>query len=502
MDDGVVLSCKGICKDFGITKALVNVDFAVRRGRIHGLVGENGSGKSTLAAIISGIHKPTAGAMEFMGAAWSPKSSLDALNGGVGIIVQEAGTIPALTVAQNIFLGAENRFRKGVVIDRRAMNEAATRILRDIGHTKIEGGMTLRELSVSDRKIVEIARAYYSIPKIFIVDETTNALSLDNRELLFKLIHRIADEGESVLIISHNIEELMEHCDSITILKDGVLVATLEREQFEEKTIKSLMIGRELIGNYYRGDNDKYGDEIVMRADRITTLSQVTNVSLELHRGEILGIGGLSDCGMHFLGRALCGEEPLATGAVTVVKEGGNVKIDRIETAVKNGVAYLSYDRDGEMLADNASIHDNIAISGVDVNRALRVFISAAKERLYVKKQVDSLKVKCNSAWELITSLSGGNKQKVGFAKWLAKDPDIIIMDCPTRGIDIGVKQDVYRLMYNLKKEGKAIVLISEELTELIGMSDRLLVMKNGAISKEFMRGEQLTERSVIDYML
>ena len=496
----VILKCRSICKDFGVTKALVDVDFTLECGKVHGLVGENGSGKSTLAAIIAGIHQPTNGTMEYMDKLWLPRTSLEARIKGVGIIVQESGTVPILTVAQNIFIGAENSFRKGIIIDKRKMNKAADEVLRSIGDERIQGWMPVQRLNGNDQKIVEIGKAYYLKPNIFIVDETTNTLSADGREILFNLIHKTAEEGSAVLIISHDIEELEEHCDQITILKDGRYVTTLEKSEFDTNQIKSLMIGRELTGNYYRNDYDPCSNEIAMQVDNITTMTNITNMSFVLHKGEILGIGGLSDCGMHTVGKALAGEEKLAAGKVTVCK--GNVDIDNAETAVKAKVAYLSKDREGELLAVNASIKDNISIGGLDANVFIGPFMSGFKETKYVKKQIQSLSVKCNSQHDPLTTLSGGNKQKVGFAKWLAKDAEIFVMDCPTRGIDIGVKQEVYRLIYELKRQGKSIVLISEEMTELIGMSDRLMVMKDGEIIKEFLRTENPTEHNVIEYMI
>lgn len=500
MEQEALLTCKSITKDFGVTRALDSVDFSVVKGKVCGLVGENGSGKSTLSSIIAGIYQPIDGAMEYMGKAWMPKNALEAQDNGIGIIVQEAGTIPLLTVAQNIFIGQEKLFKRHLVIDKKAMNRAAEDVLLNIGAKNIHAGMMIRTLHMQDRKIVEIAKAYNCDPQIFIVDETTNVLSHDGREILFKLIHKLSGEGKSVLIISHDIEELIDHCDMITILKDGKMVATLEKPDFDAKKIKNLMVGREIKGDYFRGDKTPCSDEVVLEADNITTLGEITNLSLQLHKGEILGIGGLSDCGMHVLGKALYGDEPLARGKVTLSQK--NVDVTNTELAVKNGMAYISKDRDRESLALDAPIFQNVAISGLDVNQLIRPFISRKKEKQYVNKQVKGLDMRCNSEYQIVRTLSGGNKQKVAFGKWFAKDSDIFIMDCPTRGIDIGVKQEMYRLIYNMKKEGKSIILISEELPELIGMSDRILIMKNGLISKEFMRSEDLLESDIIEYMI
>lgn len=500
MEQKVLLKCNGICKNFGITKALKGVDFHVISGKICGLVGENGSGKSTLSAIIAGMHQATAGSMEYKGAKWEPKTVLEAQQNGIGIIVQEAGTVPMISVAENIFLGQEQKFQKGIRIDKKSMNQEVQKLFDELGVKGISPAQLTMTLNMQERKVIEIVKAYSCNPNILIVDETTNVLSHNGREILFKLIHKLAAEGKAVLIISHDIEELTEHCDLITILKDGELVTNLQKEEFEASKIKRLMIGREMQGTYYREDMDPYSDEVVLKAEKITTLFEITNLDMELHKGEILGIGGLSDSGMHTLGKVLYGEEPLVSGKVLIGSE--KKMVHNAMEAVKNRIAYISKDRDTESLALNASIYDNIACTGYEINKFAGPFISYKKEKEYVDKQVKGLKIKCNSAKQPVSSMSGGNKQKVAFGKWIAKSFDIIIMDCPTRGVDIGVKQEMYHLMYEIKKQGKAILLICEELPELIGMSDRILIMKNGAITKEFIRSKELSEKDVIEYMI
>lgn len=497
---GELLVCKGISMNFGVTKALVDVDFSLERGEICGLIGENGSGKSTLASIISGIHTPSAGEMEFRGEPWKPRNPLEASRNGVGMIVQETGTIAPCTIAQNIFLGEEKKFCKFGIVNQMKMIAAAQEALNAIGASNIQAGLPAMALNMQERKIVEIAKAYNGNPDLFIVDETTNALSQDGREIIFNLMHRLAAEGKSVIIISHDIEEVCEHCDTLTVLKDGHVAAKLRKEEFDPQKIKSLMIGRELIGNFYREDCDEYSDEVVLEVKDANALNEVTGVNLQLHEGEILGIGGLSDSGMHVLGKMLFGEEPLAKGEVVLAKK--NVKITDARRAVQNGVAYFSKDRDRESLALDASISDNIASSGYNENSVKKVFFSRKKEKVWVDEQIERLKIKCNSKHQIVRSLSGGNKQKVVFGKWFAKKSDIFIMDCPTRGIDIGVKQEIYRSIYEMKQQGKSIVIISEELPELIGMSDRLLIMRNGRITKEFFRKDGMSEREIIEYMV
>ncbi len=495
-----ILQCHGISKDFGITKALKNVDLSVYGGEIRGLIGENGSGKSTLTAIIAGIHRPSAGTMTLREKPWEPKSVLHAQENNIGIIVQEAGTIERLTVAENLFLGQETLFRKNGIIDRAAMTKAAQEALDGIGASDIHAAAMTYTLNMQDRKLVEIAKAIRFNPDIFIVDETTTVLSQSGRDILYRLIRKLAAEGKAVLLISHDLDELIEYCDTLTILKDGELIQNMEKSKFDENKIRELMIGREISGSYYRTDKDGYLDEAKLVVDRVTTLGGLTNFSMTLHKGEILGIGGLSQCGMHELGRTVFGLATICSGEVRI---DGKIIRNSAE-AVKNGIGYTSKDRDKESLALGASIYDNISSTGYQKNLGTAPFISRKKERRYVQEQIDSLRIKCQSERQEVRALSGGNKQKVVFGKWIAKDTDVLVLDCPTRGVDIGVKAEMYRLIYEIKKTGKSILLISEELPELLGMSDRILIMKDGKISAEFdhLRSKNITEKDVIEYII
>lgn len=495
----MLLKCEKLCMNFGETRALVDVDFQVEAGKISGLIGENGSGKSTLSAVIAGVYKPSSGSMLYKEKEWSPASVLKASNSGVAIIVQEAGTISGITVGQNIFLGREKEFARFGFVDMKKLHRQANHILEELGVKSIRSEMPTAALNMQDRKVVEIAKAYSASPEILIVDETTNVLSQNGRELLFRLIHKMADEGKAVIIISHDIEEVVEHCDELTILRDGHMSAHLRRDEFEVNRIKSMMIGRELVGDFYCNGGEGYSDEVVLEAKDVTALKDCSNVSLQLHKGEILGIGGLSDSGIHVIGKVLFGDERLAKGEVLL---NGTLKIDSDEKAVRNGIAYIAKDRDTESLALGASIAENIASTGFDACTVGKVLYSRRKEKEYVRAQADQLKIKCTSVDQTVRYLSGGNKQKVVFGKWFASGAQVYIMDCPTRGIDIGIKQEIYRLMNEMKKQGKAIVIISEEMPELIGMSDRLLVMKNGRINGEFFRKDGISEQDVLNCMI
>lgn len=493
-----LLEVKDMSKRFGITVALDQVSFQVKPGEIRGLIGENGSGKSTVSSIIAGMQNADSGTMTYKGEPWNPKSSLDAQSRGIGMIVQEAGTIPNILVAENIFLGHEKKFAKGFLIDKGKMIAAAQQLLDRLHITSVRADMPTGRYNMQDRKLIEVAKTFYWEPSVFIVDETTTTLSHDGRQLLYGLMHDLTREGKSVLFISHDLEELMEQCDTLTVLRDGKIIGDLEKDEFEAGKIKKMMVGREVSGDYYHNDLDGYSDEVVLKADAITTRHELMNFTLELHKGEILGIGGLSHCGMHTVGRALFGAEDLLDGQVLV--KGKPIK--NTKQAIRMGVGYTSKDRDNESLCLQSPIRDNIASTGYRKNRSFGPLISAKKEDAYVQKQVDALEIKCASIYHNVSTLSGGNKQKVVFGKWLAADSDILILDCPTRGIDIGVKANMYKLIYDMKKQGKAIVFISEELPELVGMSDRILIMKDGEVSLEIRRPEGFSEHKLIEYMI
>jgi ribose transport system ATP-binding protein len=495
----VLLEVKDMCKNFGITVALDHISFEVRRGEIRGLIGENGSGKSTVSSIIAGMQNAGSGKMFFDGKEWNPSSTLQAQQSGIAMIVQEAGTIPNITAAENIFLGHEELFSKGIFINRSKMTRAAQKHLDELG-ISIDASQIAGRLDMASRKLLEVAKALCWKPKLFIVDETTTALSHTGRGLLYKYMKELAASGSAVLFISHELEELIEHCDTLTVLRDGIVAGNLEKKDFDAGWMKQMMVGREIKGNFYRDDTDDYDEEVVLKADCITTMKDILCFSLELHKGEILGIGGLSHCGMHTLGRALFGAERVIDGQVIAAESGR--AIDRPKTAINCRIGYVSKDRDSESISLGASILDNIASTGYRLNRLFGPFLSFRKEKKYADEQINALSLKCASPYHSVDTLSGGNRQKTAFGKWLACDANILILDCPTRGIDIGVKSAMYKLIYEMKKSGKSIVLISEELPELIGMSDRILILRNGEISCEIRRTENPTESRLVEYML
>ena len=495
-----ILEMKGIHKQFGSTIALDKVDLTVYPGEIRGLIGENGSGKSTISSIAAGMQKADNGEMLYHDQPWNPTSMIDALNHGIGMIVQESGTIAGITVAENLFLGETRQFRGPLgTVNRKAMNAKADAALEAIGVKNVWGATPMGALDFQARKLVEIAKVVMKDPEILVVDETTTALSQEGRTILYNLMKKFRDNGKAVVFISHDLEEIMEVCDTLTVLRDGQIIRTFRKSEVEPDAIRRAMIGRDLQGDYYRGDFEpSWQEDVALEANDIRLGQRLRGVSLQLHKGEILGFGGLSHCGMHDLGRVLFGAVKPEKGSVTV----NGVPIKDETVAMKQMVGYVSKDRDNESLALTASVKDNIAIGGMEKYAIGSFLIWDPREKKYVDEQIDALSIKCFSREQVTGTLSGGNKQKVVFGKWVGRDSEILILDCPTRGVDIGVKQAMYQLMVRLKNEGKSIILISEELPELLGMSDRICIMKDGVVTKEFLRSREVSDADVINYMI
>ncbi len=496
---GRVVEIRNMSKRFGPTVALDCVDIFAESGEILGLIGENGSGKSTATSIYAGMQKCDSGEMLFEGQPWHPQSMNDALKKGVGMIVQENGTVPGISVSENIFLGETDGYTRGLFVNRKQMIRDAQKALDDIGASHIDAAVPAGSLDFQDRKLVEIAKVMAKDPEVLVVDETTTALSQKGRDIIYSIMEKMKQEGKTVIFISHDLDEIMSKCDRLTVLRDGKIIRTFDADEFEEGAVKASMIGRELQGSYYRDDYDEpQMSETILKADHLNLGSELRDFSFELHRGEILGIGGLSHCGMHTLGKVLFGAVRPESGTFEV--HGKTIRNEA--EAMKENIGYVAKDRDAESLCLDASIRDNIAIAGLDRFARGGWLILPGDEKKYVSRQVEELSIKCSDDSQFVSTLSGGNKQKVAFGKWTGRDSEILILDCPTRGVDIGVKQAMYRLMYRMKREGKSIILISEEMSELIGMSDRLLVMKDGSLQKELKRSRQLCEADVIEYMI
>lgn len=501
MANEVIFEARQMRKVFGPTVALKNVDIQIRRGEIRGLIGENGSGKSTIMSIAAGMQPATAGEMYYKGEKWNPANMVEAQKNGISMILQEANTIPHVTVAQNLFAGQESRFAVMGVIQMRKMIKAADELLDKFGICYIRGKDMIDRLNYEDRKLLEIVRCVTEDTEILVVDETTTALSHDGRSILYKLIHQLAEEGKAVVFISHDMDEILEQCNVLTVLRDGDIIGHLSREEMDAEDavsrIRYMMVGREIGEKYFREDTIPSREEEIALELRNVSFGPIQDFSLTLHKGEIVGIGGLSGCGMHEIGKAAYGLIKPEKGQV--LRNGKVMK--NCLTAIENGIGYISKNRDIEALILDASIQENIVLPSIS-SLSQKTFINPSEEKKLADEQIAMFRIKCGSGKQWVNTLSGGNKQKVSFAKWTARGSEVIIMDCPTRGVDIGVKQFMYGLIEEMKKSGKAILMISEELPELIGMSDRLIVMKDFRISKELERSVDLKQTDIVEYMI
>ncbi len=493
------LQAEKIDKSFGITHAVRGVSLAFEKGEIHGLIGENGSGKSTFVSMLCGIHSIDGGRFLLGGEELRIRNQVEANRKGLSIIVQEMGTLSGLTVAENIFLGNEDRFVKAGIKNTAVMNREAARLLEQYGFGRINAAAMIDNYNFEDRKLVEIVKATYFDPKIVVIDETTTALSQYGRAELYKHMDRIRREGNTVIFISHDLREVLDHTDSISVLRDGELIDTVKSCDVTEDDLKRLMVGRELGSRYYRTDyGEPVSEEVVLTTQDVCVPGRIENVSFKLHRGEILGFGGLSECGMHEVGKAIFGASYNRSGKVTLA---GGAHINSIPAAIRHSIAYASKDRDNESLVVNDSIRDNICLPSVD-DLAERRILKAGKLKRFAEEQARLISIKMTDIDQFVSDLSGGNKQKVVLARWIGKNSDIIVLDSPTRGIDVKVKADIYALMNELKGKGKSIIMISEEIQELLGMSDRIIIMKSGRISGEFARDPGLGEEDLIAKMV
>ena len=499
MSDKVLLVAEHIDKRFGITHAVNDVSLNINAGEIRALIGENGSGKSTFSQMLCGIYTIGGGTFTLDGKVLHCRNQVEANNEGVAIIVQEMGTLSGLTVAENIFLGHEEPFMHMGVKDTRAMNKAAQHLLNEYGFERVKASDMIDLYNFEDRKLVEIVKATYMKPKILVVDETTTALSQNGRYELYKIMDAIRADGRSVIFISHDLGEVLTHTDTISVLRDGEYIATVQTKDMTEDDLKRLMVGREIGTAYYRTDyGETISGEVVVSVKNVNVPGEIHDVSFELHRGEILGFGGLSECGMHEVGKAIFGASWDRTGSVTLAD---GTQINDIPTAIKHSIAYASKNRDVESIIINESIRNNIVLPSLD-DLADHGLLNNKKLTAFADKYAAEMQTKMQNVNQFVSDLSGGNKQKVVLARWIGKGSDILVLDSPTRGIDVKVKQAIYGLMADLRKQGKSIIMISEEIPELLGMADRILVMKDGRINGEFLRDPNLSEEDLIAKMV
>lgn len=498
-----IIVFKGIKKYFTGTKALDwNQDdiLEIYPGEIHGLVGENGAGKSTLMQVLMGIHERTAGEIYLDDKPFEPANALEAEKNGVSIIMQQPNILPNLTVAENIFIGRDYEFmnKAGLTLWKK-QNQSAGEVLSRLGFSGIKPGDVLSDLSFEKSKQVEIARALSINPKVLLVDETSAAVSMESVERLYALLQEQKKKGVAIIYISHFIDEVYKLCDKVSILRDGKLIKTMDVADTTPDLIVSNMVGREITKSSYRADDsmDSVGKPLV-EIKGLSKGDKFKDITITIHKGEIVGIGGIGGCGSEELGMALFGKIRPDSGEIRY--KGRKVQISSPVKALNEGIGYIPKDRDRNGLILNFNVKENISSANIK-NLQKNGFLLFKKEVEQAKEAVGSLRIKTPTIETQLLSLSGGNRQKVAIAKWIANKSDFLIVNSPTRGVDVGAKYEIYKLLEHLKNEGKAILLISDELPELIGMSDTIFTMKQGRITGEFKRTENLNEEDFMKKM-
>ncbi|MDR3162186.1 MAG: sugar ABC transporter ATP-binding protein [Spirochaetaceae bacterium] len=496
----VIFAAEHIKKYFGPTHANEDVEITIHGGEIRGLIGENGSGKSTLISIIAGIAFPDTGSMIMNGAPYVPETPLDAGRNKIGTVVQELGLVDGLPAGVNIFLGRTEQFTKLGVMDMKRLYTEASDLFEKWGFSNFPVRRMTGMLSIEEKKIVELIRALSIDPNLLILDEITQVLSLNYRRILIDIINKIKAAGKSVLMVTHDVEEMVELCDSITIMRDGKVVAERQSSETSPDEVKRLMVGRELSGSYYRSDaEDQFEETVVLEAEHLDSVF-FHDVGFKLHKREILGFCGLSDAGIHELAESLFGVRKMRSGTVRVMNTAAVIRTP-IE-AMKAKVGYVPKDRDKQALMVADTILNNVCLPAVELTKGKLGFLNPTVQREVSKKVIEKFDVKTTGSAQIMSGLSGGNRQKVNLGRWLIQDKEILFLDCPTRGVDVGIKSYIYMEMLKAKEQGISIIVFSDELSELIGMCDTLVVMKSGQIKKTMRRSDGFTEEAIVEAML
>ncbi|MEF9945065.1 MAG: sugar ABC transporter ATP-binding protein [Lachnospiraceae bacterium] len=487
----VILTMKDIDKSFVGVHALKNVQLDLKRGEVHALMGENGAGKSTLMKILTGIYSKDSGVITYEGKEVEFKNPKEAQNAGVVIVHQELNMMNHLTVAQNIFIGRENM--NGKLIDDKKMNEEAQKLF-DILNIQINPKDKMGNLTVGRQQMCEIAKAISTEAKVIVFDEPTAALTETEISELFKIISDLRDKNIGIVYISHRMDEIKRITDRVTVMRDGEYVGTLITEDSTKDDIINMMVGRVVYEEPKQKSNVPEDAPVVLKVEHLNAGKMVRDVSFELRKGEILGFSGLMGAGRTETARALFGADKKDSGDIYI--NGEKVEIHKPADAVKYGIGYLSEDRKRYGIITGKTVAENTTMASLEMFMN-GIFIDKKKEKEIAEKYVDALKTKTPSVNQAVKNLSGGNQQKVVIAKWLARDSEILIFDEPTRGIDVGAKSEIYTLMNQLAKEGKSIIMISSELTEVLRMSDRIVVMCEGRKTGE-LSIEEATQENIM----
>ncbi|HUM22535.1 sugar ABC transporter ATP-binding protein [Mesotoga prima] len=484
----VLIETKGISKEFSGVRVLDNIDIGIERGEIFGIIGENGAGKSTLVKILSGIYTPTEGKIFFEGKEVAIKDPLHAKMIGISIIPQEFNLINELNVYENIFLGSEIT-RKGF-LNTREMKRRTISLLEELKKS-IDPEEKIERLSVAQKQMVEIAKAIAYDSKLLIMDEPTTVLTLNEIEILFDLMRSLKERGVTIIYISHKLKEVRKICDRVMVLRDGQMISVSQTGEVDEEEMAKRMVGRELSQIF--PDKVSPSDEVVFEVENLTINGLLENISFGLREGEILGFAGLVGAGRTELAEAIIGIRKRDSGKISI--KGKPVEIKSPNDAVKNKIAYLSEDRQGSGILTSFDLIKNTTL--ISLPAYSKILINSKKEREKTKKYVDKFNIRAASLKTRLEFFSGGNQQKVSLAKSLDPEPEIFIFDEPTRGIDVNAKREIYRFMNELVNEGVSCILISSELEEIIGMCNRVVVMKEGRITG-ILEGEHINEEEIM----
>ena len=492
------LEMRGICKSFPGVKALDHAQLCLRPGTVHALMGENGAGKSTLMKCMFGIYKMDEGEIFFEGQKVEIGDPMEALKMGIAMVHQELQPIPARTVGENIFLG-RYPMKKALgfipMVDHKKMYEDTAALLKKV-RMDFDPKQMLGELSVSQMQSVEIAKAVSANCKVLILDEPTSSLTQNEVEALFRIVEDLKAEGVSIVYISHKMDEILRISDEVTIMRDGQYVGTWESKNLTTDFIITKMVGRELTNLYPKREN--VPGEVVFEVEDFTSINPKSfrHASFQLRKGEILGVGGLVGAQRTELMEGLFGIRSHASG--TIKYNGKELKIDRPKDAIDQGIAMLTEDRRASGILGVLSIADNISVASLNQYLDYGFCLNSKKIENLVQENVAKMNIKTPSSKTQIQSLSGGNQQKVLIGRWLANNPDVLILDEPTRGIDVGAKYEIYCIIAELAKQGKSIIMISSEMAEIIGMSDRVMVMCDGRITG-FIDRKEATQENIME---
>ena len=487
-----ILAANRISKSFGEIPVLFSIDYDIAPGEIHAIIGENGAGKSTLIKILSGIEQPTSGSIIFDGQAvvLPPDGKAEAM--GIVLIHQELNLAEHLTVADSIFLGRE--LKRGPFLEVEEMRRRAAAIMETL-HVHVDPDARISSLSVADKQMVEIAKAISRDARVLIMDEPTAVLSVGETQTLFEQIRRLTARGVSVVFISHKLDEIMELADRVTVLRDGQLIATVSTEALTPDSIAQMMVGREL-SNLYPPKHEPNVDEPVLLSVRNLATKSVSGISFDLRKGEILGFAGLIGSGRTAVAEAIVGLTHRTAGEIQL--NGQVVNFTRVAQSVEAGIAYMTKDRKGKGLLLNMGLRPNLTL--LTLGKHMRAgFLDTASEERALERATRRFDIRARDASVAVGRLSGGNQQKLMLGKTMESEPDIIIMDEPTRGIDVGTKQQIYHIIAALAAEGKAVIVISSELQEVIGLSHRVVVMRSGRIAG-VLEGAEITEEEIMRY--